>query len=285
MSSTITSAAVGAESSAPTAARTGAVAFTHARTWLLRSPLIAAAEYPADVLVLDLEDGLPAARKAEGRERALWMLLGSAAGAWLRISPPGTADGLADLDLCRRAGDALGGVVLAMCGGPDDVERVSAVLGDEVPIVPMIESAAALLAAPGIAAHPRTARLAFGTGDFRRDTGMAADRMALAWPRAQLTVASAAAGLPGPIDGPCGDVAAARDAADHALAMGFTGTLALDPAAVAGAHAGFTPSPAAIAQARELAEATPAGDVDGSYAPALARARALLARAAALGAL
>ncbi|PRC57900.1 aldolase, partial [Mycobacterium sp. ITM-2017-0098] len=45
-------------------------------------------------------------------------------------------------------------------------------------------------------------RIAFGVGDFRRDTGMSADPVVLAYPRARLVIASRAAGLPAPIDGP-----------------------------------------------------------------------------------
>ncbi len=270
--------AAGAAQAAPAAARV-----RHARTWLLHSPLVTATRGEADVVVLDLEDGLPASRKAEGRERALLSALEG--GVWLRISAAGTPDGDADLRLAAELGSGLGGIVLAMCAGPDDVAGVAARLDPATPIVPMIETAAALLAAPAIAAHPRTARLAFGIGDFRRDTGMSADPVALAWPRAQLTAASAAAGLPGPIDGPCAPASQARTAAAHAASVGFTGTLVLDTAAVAGAHAGFTPAPADVARARELLDRTPGGDVDGSYAPARARALALVARAEALAAL
>ncbi|KEP74025.1 hypothetical protein HR12_24345, partial [Microbacterium sp. SUBG005] len=254
-----------------------------ARTWMLRSPLAGDLETAADVLVLDLEDGLPAARKAEGRDRA--RRAAADAPVWLRISAAGTRDGEADLALGRELDDRLAGVVLAMCAGPADVAHVAASLPAGTPVVAMIESAAALLTAPAIAAHPATHRLAFGTGDFRRDTGMSADRIALSWPRAQLVVASAAAGIAGPIDGPCGPVDQAHDAARHAVAMGFTGTLALQDAAIPGAHAGFTPSPAEVEAARSLLSTTPDGPVDGSYAPTLARARALVARAEALAAL
>lgn len=274
----LTQHSAGAASAAPAPARVAL-----ARTWMLRSPLAGGLETAADVLVLDLEDGLPAGRKAEGRDRARRAAAESP--VWLRISAAGTRDGEDDLALGRELDDRLAGVVLAMCAGPDDVAHVAASLPEGVPVVAMIESAAALLVAPAIAAHPATRRLAFGTGDFRRDTGMGADRLALSWPRAQLVVASAAAGIAGPIDGPCGAVDQARDAATHAVAMGFTGTLALHDAAVAGAHAGFTPAPDEVERARALLGATPDGPVDGSYAPTLARARALVERAEALAAL
>ncbi len=45
-------------------------------------------------------------------------------------------------------------------------------------------------------------RLAFGSGDYRRDTGTSADTLAMAYPRSKLVVASRVGNLPGPIDGP-----------------------------------------------------------------------------------
>ncbi|MDU0327342.1 aldolase/citrate lyase family protein [Microbacterium sp. KSW2-21] len=162
----------GAASAAPAPARADL-----ARTWMLRSPLAGGLDTAADVLVLDLEDGLPSGRKDEGRDRA--RRAAAEVPVWLRISAAGTRDGQADLALGRELDDRLAGVVLAMCAGPADVGHVAASLPAGTPIVAMVESAAALLAAPAIAAHPATRRLAFGTGDFRRDTGMAADRIAL----------------------------------------------------------------------------------------------------------
>ncbi len=43
-----------------------------------------------------------------------------------------------------------------------------------------------------------TFRLAFGAGDYRRDTGSSATPMALAYVRSQLVIASTLGGLPGP---------------------------------------------------------------------------------------
>ena len=96
----LTQHSAGAASAAPAPARVDL-----ARTWLLRSPLAAGGDTAADVLVLDLEDGLPAARKAEGRERA--RRAAENAPVWLRISAAGTPEGEADLALCRELDDRL----------------------------------------------------------------------------------------------------------------------------------------------------------------------------------
>ncbi|WP_414772299.1 hypothetical protein, partial [Escherichia coli] len=81
----LTQHSAGAASAAPAPARVDL-----ARTWLLRSPLVSGGDTAADVLVLDLEDGLPAARKTEGRERA--RRAAETAPVWLRISAAGTPD-------------------------------------------------------------------------------------------------------------------------------------------------------------------------------------------------
>jgi citrate lyase beta subunit len=55
-----------------------------------------------------------------------------------------------------------------------------------------IEEARAIASAPG------AFRLAFGSGDYRRDTGTSVDNMAMAYPRSRLVVASRIGNLPGP---------------------------------------------------------------------------------------
>lgn len=253
----------------------------HARSWHLASPLVDQVASHADVCVWDIEDGLPAARRDEGRRRV--RNLAQHGSVWLRISPPRTADGMADLALLRDLGRTVDGIVLAMCAGPSDLDVLARTLPDGTPIVPMVETAAALLAAPAIASHPATCRLAFGSGDFCRDTGMSSQREVLAWPRTHLVVASAAAGIAGPIDGPCATPADAGDAATHAATLGFTGTLVLRVEAIEGANRGFMPSPTEVANARALVDRAPSsGGTDGSYAPMLARAEALLERIDAL---
>src|SRR5699024_8361157 len=75
---------------------------------------------------------------------------------------------------------------------------------------------------------PGTFRLAFGTNDFRKDTGFSDDPMALAYARSRLTIASRMGGLPGAIDGPSAadaDDAGVRRDAEATHVGGRTGKL------------------------------------------------------------
>jgi citrate lyase subunit beta/citryl-CoA lyase len=75
-------------------------------------------------------------------------------------------------------------------------------LGAAVPVIPLIESAVGVESATEIARADGSFRLAFGSGDYRRDTGTGNDNLAMAYPRSRLVVASRIGNLPGPIDGP-----------------------------------------------------------------------------------
>lgn len=239
----------------------------------------------ADVVVLDIEDGLPAAEKPAGRRAVAEWLYGDGS-AWVRISSAGTPDWHADLDVVAAA-PGLRGIMLAKVESAHDVVATAQRLPAGTPVVALIESALGIESALEIARS--CARIAFGIGDFRRDTGMCADPMVLAYPRARLVIASRAAGLPAPIDGPTLRVNAAdlpRDT-EVAKAAGMTGRLCLD-----GEHAGtinalMSPSSDEIDSARAtLARLdAPTSQYDGSAGPTRARAEAILDLAAKLGVL
>nr|WP_111509027.1 aldolase/citrate lyase family protein [Mycobacterium kyogaense] len=259
-----------------------------ARTWLLqpgRPGFFRSLPSDADVVVLDIEDGLPAAEKPAGRRAVAEWLYGDGS-AWVRISSAGTPDWHADLDVVAAA-PGLRGIMLAKVESAHDVVATAQRLPTGTPVVALIESALGIESALEIARS--CARIAFGIGDFRRDTGMCADPMVLAYPRARLVIASRAAGLPAPIDGPTLRVNAAdlpRDT-EVAKAAGMTGRLCLD-----GEHAGtinalMSPSSDEIDSARAtLARLdAPTSQYDGSAGPTRARAEAILDLAAKLGVL
>ncbi|MFW0794948.1 aldolase/citrate lyase family protein [Gordonia sp. CPCC 205515] len=262
-----------------------------ARTWLLtpgrpdgNADFARAERSAADVVVLDLEDGLPDALKPEGR-RAVRDWLGSHH-AWVRVSPAATAEWSADL-LALADAPGLRGVMLAKAETVTDVAATAGRLGAGIPIVALIESAIGLESALEIARHPACVRLAFGLGDFRRDTGIADDPVALAYPRTRLTVASRAARLPGPIDGPTlrGAETRLRDDTETTQSTGMTGRLCLDPAHAGVINSLMSPSADEIADARATVHRLGGGGsvYDGSDLPALGRAQALLQRAERLG--
>ncbi|MDG4669458.1 aldolase/citrate lyase family protein [Mycobacterium sp. 236(2023)] len=259
-----------------------------ARTWLLQPglPGFTVTDEPhVDVVVLDIEDGLPAAAKAEGR-RAVADWLHDGGNAWVRINSAATSEWDADLRALSSAA-GLAGVMLAKTESADDVVATAARLPAGTPIVALVESALGIESALEIARC--CSRIAFGVGDFRRDTGMSADPMVLAYPRARLVIASRAAGLPAPIDGPT-----LRDQSRHlaretdvAKAAGMTGRLCLDVTHAETINTLLSPSVMEIDEARRtLARLDdPAGVYDGSAGPTRSRAEAVLALAAKLGVL
>jgi citrate lyase subunit beta/citryl-CoA lyase len=167
--------------------------------------------------------------------------------------------------------------MLAMTEKPEQVTHTAMRLQAGTPVLALVESALGIENATAIASAPGTFRLAFGVGDFRRDTGASDDPMALAYARAKLVVASRVGQLPGPIDGPTvgalGDEL--LDACKVTASMGMTGKLCLRPEAADTINKGLSPSESEIQWAHELLDAHASGAVvgDGSYLPRLARAQ------------
>ncbi len=244
-----------------------------ARSWLLVPGTVTGEQRGPipDITVWDLEDGVPAELKGAARERVAARLDGEP--AWVRIGDAASASWSDDLTSIGRHPGLLG-IVLAKAEGAHDVQRTADRLPRNLPIVPMIESGAALELVSEIARHPATLRLAFGVGDFRRDTGIGDDPIALAYPRSRMVVASAAAGIASPIDGPshCAPDSLA-DAVRHGRTMGLGGKLVLDRAQLDTVNRELSPSSDEIAWAVGLLDAPAPSGIDGSYAPTIARAR------------
>ncbi|TXN31502.1 HpcH/HpaI aldolase/citrate lyase family protein [Lacisediminihabitans profunda] len=256
-----------------------------ARSWHLVSALRLDEAHGslADSIVIDLEDAVPAAQKPGAREAAAgWLATGS---AWVRVNDATSGEWRADLAaVCRVA--CLRGVMLAKVETPEQIEATAAGLPAGTRIVALIESARGLEAAADIARSAGTFRLAFGSGDFRRDTGVGDDPLALAYARSRLVVASAAAGIPGAIDGPTITESpdALTAAARHTRTMGLTGKLTLRGDHAALINDALSPSADEREWAAGLLGSAPSRDArDGSYLPMLARARSIVALASAFG--
>ncbi|WP_336714014.1 HpcH/HpaI aldolase/citrate lyase family protein [Arthrobacter sp. USHLN218] len=249
------------------------------RSWLLASAADEANFAPAlaseaDSVIFDMEDAVPAAGKAEARERVV-EALSNGMTAWVRVNGMETDYWADDLAALSKA-PGLRGVMLAMTERPEQVTHTAMRLHAGTPVVALIESAVGIENATAIASAPGTFRLAFGVGDFRRDTGASDEPMALAYARSRLVIASRVGQLPGPIDGPSvgmlGDDL--LEACKVTASMGMTGKLCLLLEAADTINKGLSPSESEIRWAHELLSAHAAGAVvgDGSYLPRLARA-------------
>lgn len=212
----------------------------------------------ADELIVDLEDAVPLAAKAETR---------TAVAAWLRTLPadrphvtvrinPGE---LGRADARAVAGPGLDGLCAAKVESADDLHALDAALAGApgVPVVPLLESAAAILAAPGIAVAPRVAGLQIGEADLAADLGVTPgpDESELLWARSQVVAASAAAGLRPPIASVSTefrDLDAFRATTLRLKRLGFRGRACIHPAQLPVAAEVFTPTPSELDRARAL---------------------------------
>ncbi|MDV6301557.1 CoA ester lyase [Rhodococcus cerastii] len=256
------------------------VAPDRARSWLLvpatkPETFGDAVASEVDAVILDIEDAVAPAKKPAARE-AVVQWLGEGNSAWVRINDA-TTPYWAD-DLAALSGlPGLVGVMLAKTESGGQVEATAARLAPGTPILALVESAMGLEAATEIARAESTFRLAFGSGDFRRDTGMSDDPLAMAYPRSRLVVSSRAARIPGPIDGPtltANDSILGRDAA-LTLSMGMTGKLCMHSEQAAIVNRELAPSPTDVSWARDVIDALGADGAhvkDGSDLPRLAKA-------------
>ncbi|MDN5813712.1 MAG: HpcH/HpaI aldolase/citrate lyase family protein [Arthrobacter sp.] len=251
------------------------------RSWLLVNAanpesFAPALSSEADSVIFDMEASVPDDQKAEARD-AVVEALSTGMTAWVRVNGIETEFWAEDLAALSKA-KGLRGVMLAMTEKPEQVTLTAMRLQAGTPVLALIESAVGIENATPIASAPGTFRLAFGVNDFRKDTGVSDDPLALAYARGKLVVASRVGQLPGAIDGPA--AAGAGSEAVHAscrttATMGMTGKLSLSASQVDDINEDLSPSTDELSWAHELLEAHAAGASvgDGSYLPRLARAQ------------
>lgn len=231
----------------------------------------------ADVVILDLEDSVAATEKHLARESVATHLQASRAA--VRINAAGTPWHTLDLDLVAQAMPAA--VLVPKADAAAVAGVVQRLAGTGVAVVALVETARAIREIDAIAGSPAVSRLAFGSLDLAVDLNCAPDASPVRHAADVLVLASASAGLPGPIDGICTDLrhaAAVTAQAAHARRRGFTGKLAIHPAQVAPIHAAFRPSEDEIEWSRRVLDADISdgvGVVDGRMVdePVLKRAR------------
>lgn len=260
-----------------------------ARSWLLVNgaqydKFAPAARSRADIVVLDIEDAVAPQGKAAARDNVVrWMAEGNK--DWVRINGFGTQFWADDLAVLSKT--SVGGIMLAMVESVDHVTETARMLPD-VPIVALVETARGLERITEIAATKGTFRLAFGIGDFRRDTGFGENPATLAYARSRFTIAAKAAALPGAIDGPTVGSSALKlsEATAVSAEFGMTGKICLTPDQCATVNEGLSPSQEEISWAQEFfAEfERDGGEIrNGSDLPRIARANKILELARSYG--
>ncbi|MCH9669689.1 MAG: CoA ester lyase [Actinomycetia bacterium] len=260
-----------------------------ARSWLLINGgqyerFQSAADSRADIVVLDIEDAVAPKDKVTARENVTrWLAAGN--GDWVRINGFGTQWWADDLEML--AGAPVGGVMLAMVESVDHVTETAKRLPN-VPIVALVETARGLERITEIASAKGTFRLAFGIGDFRRDTGFGDNPTTLAYARSRFTIAAKAAHLPSAIDGPTVGSSALRlsEATAVSVEFGMTGKICLTPEQCPTINEGLSPSVEEISWAKEffIEYERDGGQIrNGSDLPRIARANKILELARAYG--
>ena len=269
----------------------------------------------ADALIVDLEDSIPAQGKAQARMRAA-AFIGEAGKVAQRprllVRINGFATVFADADLDAVVPARPDAIMLPKAEGGPDVVRADAKLSAREAIAGLpdgsirivaiaTETATALfLAGTYGGASARLEGLTWGAEDLSAELGAETNRdgegrfldpyrLARA-----LCLAGAAAARVQAIDTVAVDfrnAAALRQESEEARRDGFTGKMAIHPAQVPIINEVFTPSAAALAEARTVIAAFEANPDRGTVGidgvmydrPHLERARQLLARATAAG--
>jgi citrate lyase subunit beta/citryl-CoA lyase len=217
----------------------------------------------SDAVILDLEDGVPADRKADARAAVVAQFETMADQAtpdvWVRVN---TSVDLFEEDVSAVPWSRVAGAVLPKTELTDRVRAIEAAGAGRILL--MIESAAGLEKLGAVvAAASRVERLAIGTWDLMLDLGILAvddpDACDLIWQvRGELVLRSRQLGLLPPVDGiyqRLDDEAGLRAVCTRAARLGFGGKLLVHPRQVPVVRSVFTIADDRLALAREIVEA------------------------------
>jgi citrate lyase beta subunit len=247
----------------------------------------------ADVLVLDLEDGVHPEQKADARRLIAKALGGIDFGdseVWIRVNSeksPWFQDDAAMVAGCRPAG-----VILPKVESLDAIDRFSKV-AEGLPVFLMIETALGVLESRALARHPSVRGLLFGAADYRESlrAGRSPQESELAFGRSAILHAARAAGVEA-FDTPWFeymDLEGLEASAGRARLLGFDGKTAIHPSQVRTINRVFSPTPEEIERARGIVEVMEKAFAEGRNVATLgnemvealhlAEARRVLARA------
>ncbi|MEJ8822775.1 CoA ester lyase [Variovorax humicola] len=212
----------------------------------------------ADVVIIDLEDAVPAKDKAAARDAIAehWpRITAHDVAVVIRINAESSPGWTADIELAGQL-PGLAAIMLPKAETPATLR----LLDERLPglhVLPLIESAAGLESLKAIARMSNVLRLVVGHIDFMAGTGITCseDERELDPLRFAVSMASRGAGLAPPVDGvtvQTGD--AQRLVADthRGKRFGFAGKLCIHPQQVAGVHAALAPSDEEVLWARRV---------------------------------
>ena len=213
-----------------------------------------ARESVADLVVLDLEDAVKPADKAEARRAAVEAV----AGAWrmpvaIRVNGVGTEWHSLDIDAVAGSNCAL--AILPRAASGHLAKQVREALGK--PLLAMIETAAGVLSAADIAHE--TGALIAGTNDLRSDLRLPLDasREPISTALQMIVLAARASGIPA-FDGvfnQLNDPDGFNAECAHGRALGYDGKSLIHPDQIAPCNRAFGPGAEEVESARRLVDA------------------------------
>ena len=232
----------------------------------------------ADAVILDLEDAVAIAEKVATRAMVVDALQGERSGlGYVRVNAYDTDFCFGDLLVVVAKG--VDGIVLpkvetsAQLRSVDwvvsQLEREKRLPAGGIDIIPIIETAKGVANVHEIAsAGTRVKRLSFGAGDYTKDMAMRWTRHEgeLAHARAEIAVASRAAGLEAPLDTVwihIKETDGCIKSAELVCDMGYQGKLCIHPDQVDPVNAVFTPSDDDVDFAEKVVKAFEEAEAQG----------------------
>jgi citrate lyase beta subunit len=223
-----------------------------------------------DAAMLDLEDGVVPALKAEARGIVASAVQNAGAArpaCYVRMNGMETGEAALDLEAVILPG--LDGLVVPKVESVDEVRELDSMLArleeersieaGQVRLMLAVETAKAILAAPALASSSRrVSGLMFGAEDFSRDIGLPTVRTGQArdfiYARSAIVMAAAASKVAS-IDGvwpDLNDTAGLESDSRLARNLGFSGKSMIHPGQLATISRVFSPTPDELAFARDL---------------------------------
>ena len=216
----------------------------------------------ADLIIIDLEDAVDPENKAVALSVVVAALTSSHAEisggrltALVRIDSNLAEEHLSAMkQVSETANNGLLGVMIPKAETAQQISDAVQTLSRELAVVPLVESALGLVNVNDIANVGGVTRLGFGAVDFGVDTDATHERIT-DYARANIVIASRAAGIATPVDSPSlsiKDVDVVTAEALRAREFGFGGKLCIHPAQVEPVKNSFLPSTEQIAWAKEV---------------------------------
>lgn len=219
----------------------------------------------ADAVIADLEDSVAASHKNDAIDNVIEWLNSpqpSSSELWVRVNPGQQGRE----EVAALFHENLSGICLPKVSNVEDIENVAALLDEledvraqssPISLMPLIESALAIQLLPDIARASRVLRLQIGEIDLAADLGAEGgdESGVLAFARASVIVASAAAGLLPPVGAVSTDFQDLESFARSTRRQrqnGFVGRAAIHPAQIPIIHDVYAASRDEIRRANVL---------------------------------